>query len=164
MNHVLLFLRGARRLRLLELVFPIVHDLDDGGPGERRDFHQIQAPFIRGGDRFIDRQHAQLVAVVRDHTHRTDPDLSIDAGARCFAVVIERWWQLCDLLYGRKKADPDYPKIRNSSPSGEVSRTLKHSQREACGWGVITPTYHIVDTKLVQHLLLDKAEPLTLST
>src|SRR6267143_2257384 len=63
-----------------------------------------------------------------------------------------------------KKADPDYPKIRNSSPSGEVSRTLKHSQREACGWGVITPTYHIVDTKLVQHLLLDKAEPLTLST
>src|SRR2546422_915889 len=159
-NHVLLFLGGARRLRLLELELPIVHDLDDGGPGERRDFHEIQAPFGRGGDRFIDRQHPQLVAVVRDHAHRTDADLPIHTCARCFAVVVERW-QLCDLLYGRKKADPDSPKIRNSSPTGEVSRTLEHSQREACGWGT-QPTYHIVATKLAEHLLFDKSKPLAL--
>src|SRR6266550_302021 len=58
-----------------------------------------------------------------------------------------------------KKADPDYPKIRNSSPTGEVSRTLTHSQREAWGWGS-QPTYHIVDTKLAEHSRLDKSKPL----
>jgi hypothetical protein len=53
---------------------------------------------MRGGQGFIDRQHAQLVAVVRDHAHRTDANLPIDARPRCFAVVVERW-QRCDLLF-----------------------------------------------------------------
>ena len=97
-NHVLLFLGGARSLGLLELELPVVHDLDDRRPGERRDFHEIQAPFMRSGQGFIDRQYAQLVAVVRDHAHRTDANLPIDAGARCFAIVVERW-QLCVLLH-----------------------------------------------------------------
>jgi len=46
-NHVLLFLRGARPPSPARLELPIVHDLDDGGPGERGDLHQIQAPFFR---------------------------------------------------------------------------------------------------------------------
>jgi len=37
-------------------------------PGERGDFHQIQTPFIRGRDRFVDRQHAPLVAVSHTRT------------------------------------------------------------------------------------------------
>src|ERR1041384_6020424 len=88
MNHVLLFLRGARRLGLLELELAVVHDLDHGRPGERRDFHEIQAPLMRGGQGFIDRQHAQRVAVVRDPAHGTDANLPVDARAWCFAVVL----------------------------------------------------------------------------
>ncbi len=106
-NHVLLFLRGPRRLRLLELEFPVVHDLDDGGPGEGRDFHEIQAPFMRGGQSFVDRQDAQLVAVVRNHAHRTDANLSIHARARRFAIVVERW-QVRSLL-DQSKNGPGLP-------------------------------------------------------
>jgi hypothetical protein len=90
-NHVLLFLRRSRRFRLLELELPIVHDLDDRGPSERRDFDEIEAPFMRGGQGFIDRQHSQLVAVVRNHAHGTDANLPVNACARCFAIGVERW-------------------------------------------------------------------------
>src|SRR5216683_1685225 len=128
MEDVGVFLGGARKLRLLELELPIVHDLDDGGPGERRDFHEIQAPFVRGGDRFIDRQHSQLVAVVRDHAHRTDADLPIDTCARCFAVVVERW-QVRGLLY-KSKNGPGLFQIRGAPiPEEWGFGTLEHSPK-----------------------------------
>src|SRR5206468_8706069 len=116
--------------------------------------------FIRGGDRFIDRQHSQLVAVVRDHPHRTDPDLPIDAGARCFAVVLERW-QVCSLLL-RSKNGPRLPQIRCAPRRqpwsfGTRERSL---QERGIGWGVIAPTYHIVDGKLVQSFLVHKPDAL----
>src|SRR4029077_17254881 len=61
-----------------------------------------QAPLMRGGQGFIDRQHAQLVAVVRDHAHRTDTNLPIDPRARCFAVVVY-WRQVYSSSDGVKK-------------------------------------------------------------
>jgi len=56
-----------------------------------------------------------------------------------------------------KKRTPNYPKIRNSSPSGEVSRTLKHSHTRGQRVGP-QPTYQVVATKLAEHLLLDKSK------
>src|SRR5438046_1830290 len=58
--------------------------------------HPIQPSFIGGSDRFIDRQHAQLVAVIRNYTHRTDTDLPIHTGAWRFATL--NWWQVSVLL------------------------------------------------------------------
>src|SRR6266540_2879827 len=62
-----------------------------------------------------------------------------------------------------KKADPDYPKIRNPSPSGEVSRTLKHSHTRGQRVGP-QPTYQVVATKLAEHHLLDKSKTLGLAS
>jgi len=46
MNHVLAFSSRRRAaFACSNLKLPIVHDLDDRGPGERRDFYEIQAPF-----------------------------------------------------------------------------------------------------------------------
>ena len=42
LDHVLLLLRLARLLGLLELELPVVHDADDGRPRRGRDFDQIQ--------------------------------------------------------------------------------------------------------------------------
>ena len=54
LDDVLLLLRRPRRLRLLELELPVVHDLDDGGPGRRCHFHEIQPAFLGGGQRLLD--------------------------------------------------------------------------------------------------------------
>jgi len=80
------FLGRPRRLRLLELELPVVHDLRDRGPRERGDLDQIETAFHGRRERFLDAQHAQLLAVGRDHPDRTDADLPVDPDARRFVV------------------------------------------------------------------------------
>ena len=63
LDDVLLLLGRPRRLGLLELELPVVHDLDHGGPRRRRDFHQIQPAFLRRRERFVDWQNPELLAV-----------------------------------------------------------------------------------------------------
>ena len=65
LDDVLLLLRRPRRLGLLELELPVVHDLDHGRARRRRHFHEIEPAFLRGGERLFDGQDAQLLAVVR---------------------------------------------------------------------------------------------------
>src|SRR6266568_512144 len=149
MNDVLLLLRRPRRLRLLELELPVIHDLHDGGPGERRDFHQVQAPFLRGRDRFVDRQHPQLVAVVRDHTHRTDADLPVDASARRSAVG-NCQVSVSSVRATKKRISLTHPRSA-SSPPGPLSTSWRGGARrwfhEPCrtlrerrgGWGATRP-------------------------
>jgi len=51
-DDVLLFLGRPRRLRLLELELPVVHDLRDRGSRERRHLDQVEASLLRRGQRF----------------------------------------------------------------------------------------------------------------
>src|SRR5439155_12818949 len=108
----------------------------------------------------VDRQDAQLVAVVRNHAHRTDANLSIHARARRFAIVVERW-QVRSLLDQSKNGPGLPPQIRNASHlCSEVLGTLEHSQREAWG-GALAPTYLIVDRNLVERHRLHKCDSLS---
>ncbi len=80
-NDVLLFLRLARLLGLLEFVFAVVHDADHGWPRERRDFDQIQSSFECRGECRVPVEDSELRPVGRDDPQRTDADLLIDAYA-----------------------------------------------------------------------------------
>src|SRR5688572_9754182 len=89
-NHVLLFLRRPRRLRLLELELPVVHDLDDGGAGSRSHFHEIQPAIQGGGQRLLYGQNAELLTLGADDPHRTDANHAVDADS-LFALVRGQW-------------------------------------------------------------------------
>src|SRR6266550_3382127 len=63
---------------------------------------------------------------------------------------------------GVKNADPGCPKIRNSSPSGEVSKNPGAlSSGEAAGGAPFAPAYRIVDGKLAERHSLHKPDALS---
>jgi hypothetical protein len=90
LNDVLLLLRRPRRLRLFELEFPVVHDLDDGRAGSRSHFHEVQPAILGGGQRLLNGQNAELLTFGADDPHRTDANHAIDAGS-LFALVRGQW-------------------------------------------------------------------------
>src|SRR5687768_8358398 len=87
---VLLLLRRPRRLRLLELELPVVHDLDDGRTGGRSHFHEVQPAFLGGGQRLLYGQNAELLTLGPDDPHRTDANHAVDADS-FFTLVRGQW-------------------------------------------------------------------------
>src|SRR5919112_599347 len=86
LNDVLLLLCRPRRLGLLELEFPVVHDLDYRGPSGGSHLHEIQSAFHRRCQSFLDRQNTELLTRCRDHPDWADPDHAIDANP-LFTIV-----------------------------------------------------------------------------
>ena len=80
-NHVLLLLRLASHLRLLELEFPVVHDAGHGRPRHRCDFYQIQSLLDRGCQSSFDIHDSELRPIGGYDSDRTDAYLFVDAYA-----------------------------------------------------------------------------------
>jgi hypothetical protein len=80
-NHVLLFLRLASHLRLLELEFPVVHDAGYGGPRHWCNFHEIQSLLDRGCQSCFDIHDSELRSIGSYDSDGTDADLFVDAYA-----------------------------------------------------------------------------------
>jgi hypothetical protein len=80
-NHVLLFLRLARHLRLLELEFPVVHDAGHGRPRHWGNFHEIQSLLDRGSKGSFDIHDSKLRTICSYDSDGTDADLFVDAYA-----------------------------------------------------------------------------------
>src|SRR3989454_7035047 len=143
-DDVLLFLGRPRRLRLLELELPVVHDLRDRGSRERRHLDQVEASLLRRGQRFFHGQHAQLRSVGGDHADRADPYLPVDSDARRFVVRVFDG-QVPFSSTRKKKRTPAARESAFLSPvsprdvvergsGGEASETLEHSPSgEAAG-------------------------------
>ena len=79
-NYVLLLLGSPGGLGLLELELPVVHDLDHRRTSRGGDFYQIETPFVRRSERFLDGKDSELLTRFSDDPDRTDPDLSVDTG------------------------------------------------------------------------------------
>ncbi len=77
LDLMLFLLRLPRLAGLLVLEFPVVHDPADGRPRLGSDLDEIQPPFPRVGQRFLNREDPDLVSLLVDHAHRADPDLFI---------------------------------------------------------------------------------------
>ena len=80
LDHVLLLARGAGGLGLLELVLPVVHDLDHGRPRHRRHLDQVETCCFRRRQRLFHRKDAHLAPIGPDHADRGDADLAVDTG------------------------------------------------------------------------------------
>src|SRR3954471_10903030 len=111
LNDVLLLLGGAGRLGFLELVFPVVHDLDDGRPGSGSYLHEIQSAFLGGREGLFDRQDPELLTGGGNHAHRADPDHAVHAGS-FFAIVRGQFVPPTQ----KRKAPGDEPGAHDAKP------------------------------------------------
>src|SRR5688500_8505169 len=82
-NDVLLLLRDARHLRLLELELAVVHDADHRRARGRCYFDEIETLFLRCRESSLDVQDAHLTSVGCDDAQRADADLPVDANSLC---------------------------------------------------------------------------------
>src|SRR5204863_8529356 len=80
-DDLLLLLRLALLLFLLELVLPIIHDLADRRVGSRRDLDEIEVLLSRHVLRLLERDDADLAAVGADEAYFRDAsDQVVDSG------------------------------------------------------------------------------------
>ena len=79
LDDLLLLARLGGLLLLLIFVFAVVEDLDDRRGRIGRDLDQVEAGFLRGGERVGDRNGAFVGAVLLDQMDFADANLLVDA-------------------------------------------------------------------------------------
>ena len=90
LDLMLLLLRLARLLLLLEAEAPIIHDLADDGAGVRGHLDQVE-PLLPGHvEGLVDGHDADLLAVGADEADRRKPNSFIDAHLGCIWIFSKR--------------------------------------------------------------------------
>src|SRR5690606_35581920 len=91
------------RLGLLELVLAVVHDLDHGRSRHRRHLDQVQAAFLRCGQRLFHREYPELLAFGGHDSNGRDTDLPVYPDA-AFTIKAGQW--LIPFVLGQKHDTP----------------------------------------------------------
>jgi hypothetical protein len=86
LGDVLVLLRIAGALVLLEAKLAEIGNAANGRVGICRDFDQVEARLLCASKRFVNRHHADLLAIVVDNAHFGDTNLTI--GTR----TARDWW------------------------------------------------------------------------
>jgi hypothetical protein len=77
LGDVLVLLRVASAFILLEAEFADIGNPADGRIRSWRDFDQVEACLFSAAKRFLNRHHADLLAIVIDNAHFGNPNLSV---------------------------------------------------------------------------------------